>query len=74
MNNVFKNGTKVMVYGFGEEDGKFYKNIPAIILERDSYFKDYHVRFKNGTEDWVLPKYIYKLYSRKCKRGKNLGK
>lgn len=74
MNNVFKNGTKVIVYGFGEQDGKFYRNIPAIILERDSYFKDYHVRFKDGTEDWILSKHIYKLYSRKCIRGKNLGK
>lgn len=65
MHNKFKNGTKVIVCGPGEKNGKFYKNVPAKILERDSYYLDYHVKFKDGTDDWLLPKHIRKPYSRK---------
>ncbi len=65
MHNEFKNGTKVIVCGPGEKNGKFYKNVPAKILERDPYYLDYHVKFKDGTDDWLLPKHIRKPYSRK---------
>ena len=67
MHTEFKNGSKVFVYGPGQcqNNGKYYKNKPAIILERDPYYKDYHVRFKNGTEDWILAKYLRKPYARK---------
>lgn len=65
MNNKFKNGSKVFVYGPGQNNGKYYKNKPAIILERDSFFYDYHVKFNDGTEDWILPKYLRKPYARK---------
>lgn len=68
MYNEFKNGTRVIVYGPGESNGKFYKNVPAIIIECDPYYKDYHVRFNDGTEDWLLPKYIQKPYSKKKRR------
>lgn len=70
MHNKFKNGMKVIVCGPGENNGKFYKNVPAKIVSRDPYYKDYLVRFKNGTEDWLLPEYIRKPYSRKRKRSK----
>ena len=53
MRNRFKNKDKVFVYGPGENAGTFYKNVPAIIIERDSYYKDYLVKFKDGTEDWI---------------------
>lgn len=65
MFNKFKKNHKVIVYGPGEENGKFYKNVSAIIIECDSYYHDYHVRFKNGQEDWILPKYLRKPYERK---------
>jgi hypothetical protein len=70
MFNEFKNGEKVIVYGPGENDGKFYRNIPAKIIERDPYYKDYHVEFKDGTDDWILSEHIRKPYSRKKKRSK----
>ncbi len=65
MFNKFKKGSKVFIYGPGKNDGTFYFNKAAVILERDPYFKDYHVRFKNGTEDWISSQYIRKPYSRK---------
>ena len=67
MFNKFKNNHKVIVCGPGQTDGKFYKDVPAIIIERDPYYKDYHVKFKDGTEDWILPKYLRKPYERKEK-------
>lgn len=68
MFNEFKNGEMVFVDGIGEIDEKIYNNIPATIIRRDPYFKDYLVRFRNGTEDWILPKYLRKPYSRKKKK------
>ena len=64
----FKKNERVIVCGYGKVDGKFYKDVPATIIERDPYYKDYHVKFKNGTEDWLSPQYIRKPYSRKMKR------
>lgn len=71
MHNEFKNGEKVIVYGPGENNGKFYNNVPAIIIEREPYYKDYHVRFKDGTTDWLMPEHIRKPYSKK-KRSKKI--
>lgn len=68
MNNGFKKGCKVIVCGPGENNGKFYKNVPAKIIERDPFFKDYLVQFQDGTEDWFLPIHIRKPYIRKRKR------
>lgn len=67
MFNKYRKGTKVIVYGPGQNNGKFYNNVPAIIIERDSYFLDYNVKFKDGTEDWILPIYLRKPYTRKKK-------
>lgn len=64
MFSKFKNGQKVIVYGPGKKDGKFYKNVPAIVIERDPYYKDYHIRFLDGTDDWLLQKYLRKPYTR----------
>lgn len=68
MYNKFKNGSKVIVYGPGENNGKFYKNVPAVIIERDPYYKDYLIKFANGTEDWILPQYLRKPYTIRKKR------
>lgn len=65
MHNKFKNGTKVFVYGFGLNDGKYYYKESAIIIERDPHYKDYLVRFKSGVEDWISPKNLRKPYTRK---------
>lgn len=60
----FKKGSSVIIHGSGKNEGKFYKNVIATIIEKDPFFKDYHVRLKNGTEDWFeeecLKKYIHK--------------
>ena len=68
MFNEFKKGSKVIVNGTGQNYGKVYKNVPARIIERDPYFLDYLVRFKDGTEDWILPEDLRKPYSKKRKR------
>ena len=70
MHNEFKNKTKVIVYGPGENNGKMYRNVPAIVIERDPYYKDYHVRFKDCTTDWLIPEHIRKPYSRNKRRSK----
>ena len=56
MFNKFKKNNKVIVYGYGKTAGKFYKNKPAFIIEKDSYYLDYLVKFKDGTEDWMEEK------------------
>lgn len=68
MKNKFKNKDKVFVYGPGENAGKFYKKQPAFIIERDSYYLDYLVKLKDGTEDWIEEKYLRKPYARKYQK------
>ena len=68
MFNKFKKGSKVFVNGIGQNNEKSYKNVSAIIIEKDSYFKDYLVRFKDNSEDWILPENLRKPYERKKKR------
>lgn len=68
MYSKFKKNHKVFVYGPGQNAGKFYKNIPAIIIERDPYYGDYLVKFKDNTEDWIKPKYLRKPYERKNRK------
>ena len=68
MHNEFENGTRVIIYGPGENDGKMYFNQPAIIIERDPYYLDYHVKFKDGNTDWFAPEHIRKPYSKKRRR------
>ena len=68
MHNKFKNGSAVIICGLSKTNGKFYKNKPAIIVTRDSHFKDYLVKFKNGDEDWISPKDVYKPYSRRRRK------
>ena len=62
MFSKFKIGSKVIVNGTGQIDGKVYKNVPAIVFEVDSYYHDYHVRFEDGTEDWIFPEDLRKPY------------
>ena len=68
MHNEFKNGNKVFVDGPGQNNGKYYHKKLAIIIARDPYYFDYHVRFKDGTEDWILSQYLRNPYTRKDKK------
>lgn len=68
MHNKFKNHEKVFVYGPGENTGTFYRNVPAFIIERDPYYLDYLVKFKDGTEDWIEPQYLRKPFERRHKK------
>lgn len=63
MHNKFKNGLEVFVCGYGQNNGKYYNNKLAKVLFCDPYFKDYCVKFEDGTEDWILPKYLQKAYA-----------
>ncbi len=60
MFSKFKKGSEVIVLGYGQVDNKFYANKKAIVIEKDSYYKDYLVKFEDGTEDWIKPKYLRK--------------
>ena len=68
MYNQFNDGELVFVCGPGEKSKKFYCNVPARIIERDPYYKDYHVHFRDGTDDWLLSIYIYKRKPKKRRR------
>ena len=68
MFNKFKKGHRVIVYGPGQNDGKFYRNVPAIIIERDSFYKDYLVKFNDGSEDWIEPNHLRKPFERGYKK------
>lgn len=68
MRNKFKNKDKVFVYGTGKNAGVFYRNVPAIIIERDSFYKDYLVKFNDGSEDWIEPNHLRKPFERGYKK------
>lgn len=70
MSNRFYKGDLVFVYGYGEKNGKLYKNVKGKIIERDPYYKDYHVKLNDGTEDWFLPEDIRLPYYKSKKRRK----
>lgn len=64
----FKKNQKVFVKGFGKNNHKYYSNIPATIVEYDSYYDDYIVRFRDQTEDWISSKDIRKPFERAFKK------
>lgn len=65
MKNEFKYGEKVIVYGIGKKNLKFYKNMPGTVIERDTFYKDYCVKFSDGTEDWFDEDYLRKPYKKR---------
>lgn len=71
MFNEFKQGERVIVCGIGKNNEKIYINKTAKILEKDDYYKDYHVKFVDGTDDWLESQYIRKL-KRNRKRRKEI--
>ena len=68
MFNKFKKGEVIVVCGIGEKSGKFYYHKPGAIIERDPYYKDYLVKFKDGSEDWFTPQYLHEPYTKKKER------
>ncbi len=52
MFSKFKNGDKAIVCGCGEEFGRFYNYKLGTVKERDPYYKDYLVKFEDGSQDW----------------------
>lgn len=74
MFNKFKVNQKVRVNGTGKKDDKYYNNQVGKIIERDNYFCDYLVRFKDKSEDWFDEfnlKHIRK-YTRKEQKNENI--
>ncbi len=69
MNNKFKVDDIVIVNGIGKINGKRYKEVKGIVLDRDTFFKDYNIKFEDGTVDWIDPIYIESLedYERRKK-------
>ncbi len=61
MFNQFKNGEMVLVTGIGQNDEKCYNGILAKVIESDPYYKDYHLQFEDGSDDWLMPEYLQKL-------------
>lgn len=68
MFNKFKIGDLVRVFGSGKIANQKYTGEIGRVIEKDSYFLDYLIRFKNKSEDWIDEQYL-KLY-RNRKRGK----
>lgn len=65
MHNKFNIQSKVIVNGIGKCNGKIYKNKTAIVINRDPFFMDYNVRFKDGTEDWLEEECLKKFKGEK---------
>jgi len=61
MFNKFKNNERVIVNGYGKNDGKLYKNVLATVICRDPFYLDYNILFDDGTEDWLSPKSLKKI-------------
>lgn len=61
MFNQFKNGEMVLVTGIGQNNKKYYNDLLAKVIERDPYYKDYHLQFEDGSDDWLMPEYLQKL-------------
>lgn len=51
MFNKFKKGEIVICCGIGKCSEQKYIGI-GIVIEKDYYYKDYCVKFEDGTEEW----------------------
>lgn len=60
MFSKFRTNTTVRVSGVGKCENAIYMSKIGIVLERDAYYKDYHVKFLDGSEDWFDEKYLRK--------------
>lgn len=60
MFNKFKIDELVICNGIGKDSGEKY-NVLGIIIEKDSYYKDYCVRLENGKLEWFEEKYLEKI-------------
>lgn len=53
MFNKFKINQSVKVRGYGKNDNKYYNNKVGRVIEKDSFFCDYLIKFNDGTSDWL---------------------
>lgn len=67
MFNKFKIGDLVRVFGIGKIANKKYNGEIGKVIEKDSYFLDYLIRFKSKSEDWIDERYL-NLYRRRGKK------
>lgn len=67
MLNKFKVSQRVHVNGIGKSENKYYKNKIGKVIIKDTYFRDYLIRFNNGSEDWFNEYSLKKIknYTRK---------
>ena len=70
MFSKFKKGVMVLVVGKGKiEPIKTYKYRYGKVIQRDDFFKDYEIKFKDGTTDWLDEQYL--RYSKKYSERSN---
>ena len=60
MFSKFKNGERVLVNGYGKVSGKYFDRKRGRIICKDPYYKDYNVKFSDGTEEWFNEKDLRK--------------
>ena len=60
MFNKFKIGEIVICNGIGKCSGKNFCEI-GIVVEKDSYYRDYCVKMENGIEEWFDENFLEKI-------------
>lgn len=69
MFNKYKIGERVLVNGIGKNNGKLYYKKRGYVICRDPYYKDYNIRFTDGTEDWFDERFLRKSRKENKKNG-----
>ena len=60
MFNKYKINELVMCCGIGKCTEKEYHKI-GVVIEKDYYYKDYCIRFEDGTEEWFDEENLEKM-------------
>ncbi len=68
MFNKFKIGQSVYVQGYGKNDNKYYSRTNGKVIEKDIFFRDYLIEFKDGTNDWFDEEYLTPIRNYKKRR------
>lgn len=67
----FKRNQQVLINGIGKFEDTIYKNKLATVIRRDPYFKDFYVRFEDGTADWISPEHIKPIIEQNNRKDEN---
>lgn len=54
---------------FGKINNSYYYKRKGVVICRDPYYKDYNIKFDDGSEDWFDEEYLTKLRKEKRKHG-----